>query len=76
MKAAMEEAGRRHGARRQKQTTAAVAVVTGRSRTAPRAGRIRGDRASKGNNDHAIAAAAAAVVPNVIFRCYQEGQGC
>ena len=73
MKTTMEEAGRRHGARRQKRITTAVAVVTGRSRTtAARAGRIRGDRVNKANNDHATAA----VVPNVIFRCYQEGQGC
>ena len=73
MKTTMEEAGRRHGARRQKQTTTAVAVVTGRSRTAARAGRIRGDRVSnKADNDHATAG----VVPNVILRCYREGQGC
>jgi hypothetical protein len=72
MKTTMEEAGRRHGARRQKQITTAVAIVTGRSRTAARAGRIRDDRVNKANNDHATAG----VVPNVIFRCYQEGQGC
>ena len=75
METTMEEAGRRHGARSQKRTTTAVAVVTGRSRTtAARAGRIRDDRVNKANNDHATAAAA--VVPNVIFRCNQEGQGC
>jgi hypothetical protein len=66
MKMTIEEAGRHRGARRQKQTTTAVAVVTGRSHPAARAGRIRGDKVNKVNNDPATAA----VVPNVIFRCY------